>query len=48
MIDRVSPAYNFGRMPHGWVKSSGNNRRLVEAGRRSRVWADRKSANVLH
>jgi hypothetical protein len=36
MIDRVSPAYNFGRMPHGWVKSSGNNRRLVEAGKRFR------------
>lgn len=36
MIDGHSPAYNFGRMPRGWVKSSGNNRRLVEAGRRFR------------
>jgi hypothetical protein len=36
IIDGTSPAYNFGRMPHGWVKSSGNNRRLVEAGKRFR------------
>jgi hypothetical protein len=36
IIDGCSPAYNFGRMPHGWIKSTGNNRRLVEAGRRSR------------
>jgi hypothetical protein len=36
IIDGYSPAYNFGRMPHGWVKSSGNNRRLVEAGKRFR------------
>jgi len=36
IIDGCSPAYNFGRMPHGWVKSSGNNRRLVEAGKRFR------------
>jgi hypothetical protein len=36
IIDGCSPAYNFGRMPRGWVKSSGNNRRLVEAGRRFR------------
>ena len=36
IIDGSSPAYNFGRMPRGWVKSSGNNRRLVEAGKRFR------------
>ena len=36
IIDGTSPAYNFGRMPRGWVKSSGNNRRLVEAGKRFR------------
>jgi len=36
IIDGCSPAYNFGRMLCGWVKSSGNNRRLVEAGKRSR------------
>ena len=36
IIDGCSPAYNFGRMPRGWVKSSGNNRRLVEAGKRFR------------
>jgi len=36
IIDGCSPAYNFGRMPHGWIKSTGNNRRLVEAGKRSR------------
>ena len=31
-----SPTVNFGRMPAGFRKSSGNNRRLVEAGRRFR------------
>ncbi len=36
IIDGSSPAYNFGRMPRGWVKSSGNNRRLIEAGKRFR------------
>jgi hypothetical protein len=36
IIDGCSPAYNFGRMPQGWIKSSGNNRKLVEAGRRFR------------
>jgi hypothetical protein len=36
IIDGCSPAYNFGRMPRGWVKSSGNNRRLVEVGKRFR------------
>ena len=33
---RVSPTLNFGRMPVGYRKSSGNNRRLAEAGRRFR------------
>lgn len=28
-----SPVANFGRMPDGWIKSSGNNRRLAETGR---------------
>lgn len=28
-----SPTANFGRMPDGWVKSSGNNRQLAGAGR---------------
>jgi hypothetical protein len=32
----LSPTLNFGRMPVGYLKSSGNNRRLVEAGRRFR------------
>ncbi len=36
IIDGCSPAYNFGRMPHGWIKSTGNNRRLIETGKRSR------------
>jgi hypothetical protein len=36
IIDGCSPAYNFGRMPCGWVKSSGNNRRLIAAGKRFR------------
>jgi hypothetical protein len=36
ILDGCSPAYNFGRMPRGWVKSSGNNRKLVEAGKRFR------------
>ncbi len=31
-----SPTINFGRMPAGFRKSSGNNRHLVEAGRRFR------------
>jgi hypothetical protein len=31
-----SPTVNFGRMPVGFRKSSGNNKRLVEAGRRFR------------
>ena len=36
IIDGTSPAYTFGRMPYGWIKSSGNNRRLAEAGKRFR------------
>jgi hypothetical protein len=36
IIDGCSPTYNFGRMPDGWIKSSGNSRKLVEAGRRFR------------
>jgi hypothetical protein len=31
-----SPRWNFGRMPNGYVMSSPNNRRLVDAGRRFR------------
>jgi hypothetical protein len=36
----ASPTLNFGRMPNGWRKSSGNNRRLVEAGKRFRGGPD--------
>ena len=36
MIDGHSPAYNFGRMPHGWLKSSGNSQKLVASGKRFR------------
>ncbi len=36
IIDGYSPAYNFGRMPYGWIKSTGNNRQLIETGKRSR------------
>ena len=32
----VSPTFNFGRMPAGYKKSSGNNQRLVAAGKRFR------------
>jgi hypothetical protein len=31
-----SPTLNFGRMPDGWRKSTGNNRRLIETGKRLR------------
>lgn len=31
-----SPTVNFGRMPHGYRKSSGNNSKLVKAGKRFR------------
>lgn len=36
MEHRCSPAANFGRMPAGWIKSTGNNASLVRAGRRTR------------
>lgn len=32
----ASPKFNFGRMPLGWRKSSGNNATLVKAGKRFR------------
>jgi hypothetical protein len=35
-----SPTANFGRMPDGWVKSTGNNAALVRAGRRQRGFRD--------
>jgi hypothetical protein len=35
-----SPTLNFGRMPAGWNKSSGNNARLVAAGKRVRGGPD--------
>lgn len=28
IVDGCSPAYNFGRMPCGWVRSSGNTKKL--------------------
>jgi len=36
IIDGCSPAYNFGRMPHGWLKSCGDNRQHIPAGKRFR------------
>jgi hypothetical protein len=36
MLDGVSPAYNFGRMPAGWRKSSGNTAKLAAEGKRFR------------
>jgi len=36
IIDGCSPAYNFGRMPFGWLKSSGHTRALAAAGKRFR------------
>jgi hypothetical protein len=41
-----SPVANFGRMPGGWVKSSGNTKRLTEAGRRVRGRQDPTSGPV--
>ncbi|MFF4893472.1 hypothetical protein [Micromonospora chersina] len=35
-----SPTANFGRMPDGWVKSTGNKAALVTAGRRARGYQD--------
>ena len=37
---------NFGRMPEGWIKSSGNNRRLVLAGKRFRGHRDASESRV--
>jgi hypothetical protein len=39
-----SPMANFGRMPDGWVKSTGNNAALVRAGRRARGYRDPRAA----
>jgi hypothetical protein len=36
----ASPAFNFGRMPPGYRKSSGNNARLAASGRRFRGGVD--------
>ncbi|MGK5680634.1 GIY-YIG nuclease family protein [Actinoplanes sp. URMC 104] len=41
-----SPLANFGRMPDGWVKSSGNTKRLAEAGRRVRGHQDARAARA--
>ena len=38
----MSPTFNFGRMPPGYRMSSGNNRRLVEAGKRFRGGTTKK------
>ena len=35
-----SPLANFGQMPHGWVKSSGNSKYLVDAGKRFKGFQD--------
>lgn len=43
-----SPTANFGRMPDGWVKSTGNTAALVRSGRRRRGYPDsdaRRSAD---
>ncbi|MBQ1030380.1 hypothetical protein KBX26_10265 [Micromonospora sp. C97] len=39
-----SPTANFGRMPDGWVKSTGNNAALVTAGRRARGYQDARAS----
>ncbi len=39
-----SPTANFGRMPDGWVKSTGNNAALVKAGRRARGYQDARAS----
>lgn len=39
-----SPTANFGRMPDGWVKSTGNNAALVRAGRRARGYQDSRAS----
>jgi hypothetical protein len=35
-----SPLLSFGRMPNGWIKSSGNNKRLLEQGKRMKGYRD--------
>ncbi|BCJ44255.1 hypothetical protein Aiant_49120 [Actinoplanes ianthinogenes] len=35
-----SPTANFGRMPDGWIKSTGNNAALAKSGRRARGYQD--------
>ena len=42
----LSPTMNFGRMPEGWIKSSGNNHRLVTAGKRFRGRRDASEARI--
>ena len=42
----LSPTLNFGRMPHGWTKSSGNTVRLAAAGRRFRGRQDPSAVRV--
>ncbi len=42
-----SPTLSFGRMPHGWTKSSDNTARLVAAGRRHRGQRDSNALRVL-
>ncbi|ADL45404.1 hypothetical protein Micau_1854 [Micromonospora aurantiaca ATCC 27029] len=39
-----SPTANFGRVPDGWVKSTGNNAALVRAGRRARGYQDSRAS----
>ncbi|MEV1154808.1 hypothetical protein AB0J27_05285 [Micromonospora chokoriensis] len=39
-----SPTANFGRMPDGWVKSTGNNAALVTAGRRARGYPEARAS----
>jgi hypothetical protein len=38
-----SPSFNFGRMPAGYRKSTGNNKRLVESGLRARGGLDQSA-----
>lgn len=41
-----SPTLNFGRMPDGWTKSSGNNAKLIARGRRVRGGHDSSAIRV--
>jgi hypothetical protein len=41
-----SPTANFGRMPDGWVKSSGNNAGLLASGRQRRGYRDPAAARA--